>query len=234
MIKTIYSWEILDENTMVKYVDLTFVKYCSTGIPKQIRGNWGIEDFKDGDRKRIAFHIKDNLYSAIIQMRKQKTELLWKTDFLVALDISKNFSDENTSIIFEREDIDVYNVRKKHDEVSLDIEGDIVSCYLEGAKKVYYTTKYERKKECRDAAIKIHGIKCSICGFDFEAVYGRIGKGFIEIHHKRPLYSLEEEVEINPQTDLITVCSNCHKMLHRNKKNMMDLEKLREIVLANM
>jgi 5-methylcytosine-specific restriction protein A len=230
MIKAIYSWEILDENTILKYADLTFVKYCSTGIPKQIRSNWGIEDFKDGDKRNLSFCIKNNLYSAIIQMRKQKTELLCKTDFVAALDISKNFYDENIGIIFERIDKDKYNV-KKQNEINVVIEKELVSCYLEGAKKVYYTTKYERKKVCRSAAIRVHGTKCSVCGFDFEAVYGKLGKNFIEIHHKKPLYSLDEEIEINPITDLITVCSNCHKMLHRNKKDMMDLEQLRKIVL---
>ncbi len=98
---------------------------------------------------------------------------------------------------------------------------------VEGAAKGYYVTKYERKKANRDAAIRIHGCFCNICGFDFEKTYGEIGKAFIEVHHIRPLASLDEEVVIDPQTDLICVCSNCHRMLHRFTDYMVAVDELK-------
>lgn len=103
----------------------------------------------------------------------------------------------------------------------------------EGKKTVYYTTKYERNSKNRDAAIRIHGTKCMICGFDFEQKYGELGKGYIEVHHIKPLSSLEEEVVINPETDLICVCSNCHRMLHRFQKYIVSVEELQQIVKDN-
>ena len=87
----------------------------------------------------------------------------------------------------------------------------------EGKRTVYYTTKYERSSKNRDAAIRMHGTKCMICGFDFEQKYGELGKGYIEVHHIKPLATLEQEVVVNPETDLICVCANCHRMLHRFK-----------------
>ena len=87
----------------------------------------------------------------------------------------------------------------------------------EGKRTVYYTTKYERSSKNREAAIRIHGTKCMICGFDFGQKYGELGKGYIEVHHIKPLATLEQEVVINPETDLICVCANCHRMLHRFK-----------------
>ena len=65
----------------------------------------------------------------------------------------------------------------------------------EGKKKVSYVTTYERSSKNRNAAIKIHGTKCMICGFDFEKTYGEIGKDFIEIHHIKPLYKNQKERE---------------------------------------
>lgn len=103
----------------------------------------------------------------------------------------------------------------------------------EGRKTVYYTTKYERSTQNREAAIRIHGTKCMICGFDFEKKYGELGKGYIEVHHIRPLSEIDEEVVVNPEKDLICVCSNCHRMLHRFKSYMVTVEELRRIVEDN-
>lgn len=103
----------------------------------------------------------------------------------------------------------------------------------EGRKTVYYTTKYERSTQNREAAIRIHGTKCMICGFDFEKKYGELGKGYIEVHHIRPLSEIDEEVVVNPEMDLICVCSNCHRMLHRFKSYMVTVEELRRIVEDN-
>lgn len=104
---------------------------------------------------------------------------------------------------------------------------------VEGKPKQYYVTKYERNPLNRKAALKLHGCKCAVCGFDFEKIYGELGKKFIEVHHMKPLYSLEEEVEVDPETDLVCVCSNCHRMLHRKKGEILTVEELKEIVQRN-
>ena len=103
----------------------------------------------------------------------------------------------------------------------------------EGKRTVYYTTKYERSSKNREAAIRIHGTKCMICGFDFGQKYGELGKGYIEVHHIKPLATLEKEVVINPETDLICVCANCHRMLHRFKNYIVTVEELKYIVDDN-
>lgn len=100
----------------------------------------------------------------------------------------------------------------------------------EGAKISYYSTRYERKIKNRNAAIEIHGTTCEICGFDFEEVYGAVGKGFIEVHHIHPLSEQKQEVEINPETDLICVCANCHRMIHRRQHDTLSPEALKKIV----
>ena len=74
---------------------------------------------------------------------------------------------------------------------------------IEGKKIRIYTTKYERDPANRREAIKLHGTRCMVCDFDFEEVYGELGKDFIEVHHTKPLSSLEHEVEVNPEEDLV-------------------------------
>ena len=111
-----------------------------------------------------------------------------------------------------------------------DHESIVISHGTEGRRIDYYTTRYERKKKNRDAAIAIHGLKCQCCGFDFQEKYGELGKGFIEVHHTVPLASRTEEIEVNPETDLVCLCSNCHRMVHRKKDSIVSVEELRNIM----
>ena len=103
----------------------------------------------------------------------------------------------------------------------------------EGKKKLIYTTKYERNKKNREKAIVLHGTKCMICGFDFEEKYGEYGKDFIEVHHIKPLSNMKSEEVINPETDLVCVCPNCHRMIHRKRDSVLSIEELKKIIKNN-
>ena len=98
--------------------------------------------------------------------------------------------------------------------------------YIEGAKYQVLVNAYERDPKARDACIKHFGTTCQGCGFDFEKVYGDIGKGFIHVHHIKPLHTLGENYELDPKKDLIPLCPNCHAMVHR-KNPVMKVEQLR-------
>ncbi len=103
----------------------------------------------------------------------------------------------------------------------------------EGKIRVFYTTQYERNPSNRRDAVKIHGTICQACGFDFEKTYGEIGKDYIEVHHVKPLCEGEGAVEVNAATDLICVCANCHRMIHRRKDKVLSLKELQKLLLAN-
>ena len=87
--------------------------------------------------------------------------------------------------------------------------------FVEGAKKRAESNLYERNKDAREACIRLKGCRCAVCGFDFEAVYGAIGRDFIHVHHLVPVSSIGKQYTVNPATDLVPVCPNCHNMLHR-------------------
>ncbi|MCH1594383.1 HNH endonuclease, partial [Staphylococcus epidermidis] len=63
--------------------------------------------------------------------------------------------------------------------------------------------------------------------------YGDLGEGFIEIHHLKPMFSIKREIKVNPQKDLVPLCSNCHKMIHRNTKKPLTIKELTKIVNYN-
>jgi len=95
----------------------------------------------------------------------------------------------------------------------------------EGAKRQITVNAYERDPTARPRCIRKWGTACVACGFDFGAVYGELGEGFIHVHHLRQLSSIGEEYELNPEEDLRPVCPNCHAMLHRTK-DLMEIEDL--------
>ncbi|MDM8541275.1 HNH endonuclease [Desulfococcaceae bacterium HSG9] len=72
--------------------------------------------------------------------------------------------------------------------------------------------------------------QCQICEMKFQDVYGEIGKDFAEAHHIVPLTQLD-----GPQTvsvdDLITVCANCHRMLHKLQGGAEDIDELKDMLL---
>ncbi|WCR05219.1 HNH endonuclease [Paracoccus saliphilus] len=72
----------------------------------------------------------------------------------------------------------------------------------------------ERKKA--SALNKDGCLVCEVCGFNFEAVYGERGRGFIECHHTLPV-SLLECGATTKLRDLALVCANCHRMIHASR-----------------
>lgn len=56
---------------------------------------------------------------------------------------------------------------------------------------------------------------CEACGDDMGAIYGELGAGYIEAHHKVPVAQIEEGVTTK-LSDLAALCANCHRMIHRN------------------
>ena len=99
---------------------------------------------------------------------------------------------------------------------------------LEGRMTEAKVLRRQRNRQARQQCLEASGYKCYICGFDFEKTYGEIGKGFLEVHHKRPISTYDEEHEI-PQSELVPLCSNCHSMVHR-RKEAMDVDELKNIV----
>jgi 5-methylcytosine-specific restriction protein A len=85
------------------------------------------------------------------------------------------------------------------------------------------TTKAREKKE---AVLQKTGcLTCEACGFDFFERYGERGYGYIECHHRIPLS--ESGPTQTRLEDLALVCSNCHRMIHRRRKDWLSVEELK-------
>lgn len=87
-------------------------------------------------------------------------------------------------------------------------------------------TLIKRKKDRHLAA---HGsISCEACGFDFLSFYGSRGEGFIECHHRKPVSELHHG-ERTKLSDLALLCSNCHRMIHRQRP-WLSITQLKDLI----
>lgn len=88
--------------------------------------------------------------------------------------------------------------------------------------KVLYRMHRQRERNqkvvaaFKQKAFESGKLYCQVCGFDFYKTYGELGKGFIECHHTIPVSSYDENQK-TLMKDLVLVCSNCHRMLHRRR-----------------
>jgi 5-methylcytosine-specific restriction protein A len=70
-----------------------------------------------------------------------------------------------------------------------------------------------------------------VCGKNMEKIYGRIGKYFIHVHHIKFISTFNVKHLIDPIKDLVTVCPNCHSMLHRKLDGeYLSIKELKNII----
>ena len=100
----------------------------------------------------------------------------------------------------------------------------------EGRKKLAIHKERERnpkivKQKKEQVLNKTGKLSCEVCNFDFVSIYGELGNGFCEVHHKNPLAKVDNETQTSLE-DLAIVCANCHRMIHRSQP-MIDIERLK-------
>lgn len=118
-------------------------------------------------------------------------------------------------------------------DIELDISDEEIDDLREGEERDSVSKRFERSRKARKKCIELYGCKCFVCGFDFEAVYGELGKDYIEVHHVWPVSKRRSEYKVNVASDLRPLCSNCHSMVHRKRENVLDVENLRSLLKRN-
>jgi len=103
------------------------------------------------------------------------------------------------------------------------------STYAEGSRRDVVQTQIERSGAARDSCIDTHGTTCIACGFNFGAVYGAIGEGFIHVHHCNPV-SLGVR-DVDPVSEMQPLCPNCHAMVHRETPPL-SINKLKQLIAS--
>lgn len=178
------SWKMVSDDFAIKHCDQSVFRRHGSAVPKPTRWFWGIENSDTGTRKPITLKFNSILYPATINIYSNDlSQIFWDKSMGNMLELYCQ-SNVLPDMAFERCGSDMFEV------FMLNVQGDITQCdsfvldkHLEGRAVKYYTTKYERSRANRDAAIRHHGLTCMVCGFNFEEVYGDIGRDYIEVHH---------------------------------------------------
>lgn len=113
---------------------------------------------------------------------------------------------------FQPESNLLYGTDEQTEETADSLPGETLS--ESGKRKTTAVNLPERNPKARNACLNRRGHRCLICGFDAKEVYGEAFRGKIHVHHIVPISERSEEYQIDPETDLIPVCPNCHMMLH--------------------
>lgn len=104
----------------------------------------------------------------------------------------------------------------------------IDNSYPEGGLTRTEIARRKRNRRLRDEVVRRKGCRCYVCDFDFEKNYGERGRRFIEIHHINLLSDSEGEREENPD-NLVPLCANCHRMIHRKRDQILTPEQLKRL-----
>ena len=246
--KATYSWKIINRNVVLKYVDTSLYSQ-GTAVPIELYSFFELDDMDYGEKGKIYFYSGEKLYTCRKQKYQDRTgiRIFWDSD--LKKDIKREFkeiflklsNDQDTNSTFSKDgylrfekikdNIHISIISQKavdNDIESLRIEDGILS--KEGKRKSYYGHRYERIGKNRKKALEIHGTICFGCGIDLEEKYGERGKGFIEVHHIKPLSHQKKEIVIDPEKDLIPLCPNCHRIVHRFPSDILSIDQLRNIV----
>ncbi len=178
--------------------------------------------------------IYDDKYS-IVEMMNLSLQLKSNEEILaepygyissLALDFYIRFYAQKNGI-----NLDDYKNTEESEQNGNESEEDAEKRQIEGRLTEAKILRRSRNRAARQKCLEDSGYTCYVCGFNFEKAYGEIGKGFLEVHHTKPLSTYDNEHEI-PQSELCALCSNCHSMVHR-KKEVLDVDILRKIFEGN-
>lgn len=239
ILQDVYSWTLLNPNELIKHIDMSSIKYNGSAVPKELHSFFGINtstnpvktlnavlncteltlkvQIDELDRVRIFWSKK--LSEEIERKYPKQCELIRQGKTLDEVEVLIKFTREEGKPF----DISLLSLSDNDSVIPEEYAGNYEGGVTEGS----YLRRV-RNGENRRKAIEGHGLKCMVCGFNFEEAYGELGKGFIEIHHITPLSKVNEGVLINPEKDLVPLCANCHRMIHRMGTEM-SIDKLKEI-----
>lgn len=176
---------------------------------------------------------KGDLFALIENFRSFDKAVLAKQDGLFLEEIPENRKSNYwrdgvrtiTKDVFDR----ILSLSSISDMPDPDIISEPEYSFSEGAVHEYIGTRYERNTKLRKQAVAIHGLTCAACGFNFEKAYGEYANGYIHIHHIFQISDFNGEKTVNPETDLVPLCANCHAVVHR-KREPLTIDDLKGMV----
>lgn len=123
------------------------------------------------------------------------------------------------------EDIDKTRTRSSGSKTKVEEGARRLRLHLQRERSSSVVKKFKQYKVQED-----HDLRCEVCGFSFRETYGKLGVGYAEAHHIRPISERQESTETTFD-DLCIVCANCHAMLHKTIfRKQISVENLKKLM----
>ena len=181
----------------------------------------------------VEFAHHDSIVSTILAdsalVAHLRTNGNWTSDQGAASNVMAFFSRQITlgrnplGGFFEREPTKGTWAYRRNAVVQALISVEFDPVAIEGELRLFLHLRRERSaalaKAKRDDARNRGVLKCEACHLVVDNVYPGLDGDVFEVHHRRPLADLEEEVETHLE-DLAILCANCHRAIHRTKPLM--------------
>lgn len=180
-----YSW-FIDGRYAYKKIDKSVIIYATSGIPKEIRQYFDVENLKLGEKQNIILEYNSVMYSAYIEMQKnlKRTRLLWENDLQKQLLLKINEQSigrrllvfEYVSINHYKLSIDLINTDDEFELLEVEkeqlnqllgsIENEVLN-KIEETEKITYIKARIGHSKLKEILIKKHRC-CKICGLSDE------------------------------------------------------------------
>ena len=116
------SWEIIDENTAIKYCDKSFFEHNGSGVPKGITWFFDAEEMESGETKQITLMYEDRSYQGRVandSTDRRRVRVFWNTELGT---LFNTFNVPGAAAIFKKIASDTYAVSLKGGEKEMTIK----------------------------------------------------------------------------------------------------------------
>ena len=101
--------------------------------------------------------------------------------------------------------------------IGLEIQDDSLDNIEEGSEFYQLVKRRERNPRNRLLCLSIYPPECFVCKEDPSLKYGNIPSSLLEVHHIEPLCEISQPRPYDPKADLIPLCPNCHRAIHKRR-----------------
>jgi len=201
-------------------------------IPKNLTYNDFLKAALDIDKIGIPLHRKSFKYFLIINGREYPPKFIITHAYELKngkVLTANSFNAVEAKNYFINSG---YKIRIKESKAIDIAKEDEKEVFFEGKENFRTHRSYERDTRvariAKQKALSNTGeLRCEVCNFSFIELYGELGTGYIEAHHKIPVSQLGDNGKTKIE-DISLLCSNCHKMIHRSNpmKTVGDLKEM--------
>ena len=107
--------------------------------------------------------------------------------------------------------------------------GALAATFEEGERVSIVARRVERSRGARAACLDYHGYACKVCDLSMADRYGPGADDRIHVHHLDELGLSEGARPVDPVTDLVPLCPNCHAAVHL-KRPAHSLDEVRSMI----